>query len=102
MIYDITVWAIMSLILIIITHHLFIFFKDTLTIPKVKDLIADPLVRYKNIEEIINTGNNIGIANIDKNNEEKHLTNTDSDMKLELKNFFNELKQQSSINTTMF
>ena len=96
MIYDITIWTIISLILIFVTHYLFNFLKDTLTIPKVKDLIEQPLMRYKNIEEIINTGNNIGIT--DTNNEPIRV---DSDMKLELKNFFNELKQQNSINTTM-
>jgi len=97
MIYDITIWTIISLILIFVTHNLFNFLKDTLTIPKVKDLIEQPLMRYKNIEEIINTGNNIGIT--DTNTEPIRV---DSDMKLELKNFFHELKQQNSINTTMF
>ncbi len=99
MIYDITIWTIISLILIFVTHNLFNFLKDTLTIPKVKDLIEQPLMRYKNIEEIINTGNNIDTGtNIDIANEPIRV---DSDMKLELKNFFHELKQQNSINTTM-
>ena len=40
---------IISLILIIIIHNLFIYFKDNLTAPKVKDFINKP---NKNYEEI--------------------------------------------------
>ena len=38
MFYAITIWTIICLILIILIHHLFNFFKDTLTVPKIKDL----------------------------------------------------------------
>jgi len=105
MFYDITLWIITSLILIILIHYLFNFFKDTLTTPKVKDLIEQPLMRYKNIEKItsnIETTENpniIGTTNIDDISEsKKSVGNNENDMKNELKNFFNELKEQNTIN----
>ena len=57
MFYDITLWILISFILIILIHHLFIFFKETLTVPKVKDLIHEPLEKYKNIDNITNNIN---------------------------------------------
>jgi hypothetical protein len=103
MFYDITLWIITSLILIILIHYLFNFFKDTLTTPKVKDLVEQPLMRYKNIEKITNDiepQDIIGTTKIDEIVDEKITTNSnENDMKNELKNFFNELKEQNSINT---
>lgn len=106
MFYDITLWIITSLILIILIHYLFNFFKDTLTTPKVKDLIQEPLMRYKNIENIANNSNNnnsskdiIGTTSIEDIIDKKDFkNNNENDMKSELKNFFNELKQQNSNN----
>ena len=57
MLYDIIVLVIISLILIILIHYLFIFFKDTLTVPKIKDLFDEPQEKYKNIIEILNQEN---------------------------------------------
>lgn len=92
MFYDITLWVIMSLILIIVVHYLFNFFKETLTVPKVKDLVQRPMENYKTIDSITNTTNDTEgttkIQDIDKNSD---------DMKNELKNFFNDLKNQNSL-----
>jgi hypothetical protein len=110
MFYDITLWVITSLILIILIHYLFNFFKDTLTTPKIKDLIQEPLMRYKNIENITNIPNStnnsnninnniIGTTSIEEIIDNKDFkNNNENDMKSELKNFFNELKQQNSNN----
>lgn len=105
MFYDITLWIITSLILIILIHYLFNFFKDTLTTPKVKDLIQEPLMRYKNIENITNNTSNsnnkdiIGTTSMEEIIDKKDFeNNNESDMKSELKNFFNDLKQQNSSN----
>jgi len=102
MFYDITLWIITSLILIILIHYLFNFFKDTLTTPKVKDLVEQPLMRYKNIEKITNnieTQDIIGTTKIDEIIDKKNTaTNNENDMKNELKNFFNELKEQNTMN----
>jgi hypothetical protein len=108
MFYDITIWVIISLILIILIHYLFIFFKDTLTVPKVKDLIIQPEEKYKNIEiitreEEVITREEEGTTNINdlKQTSTKPITNDDNEMKNELKNFFNELKEQNNIDTNL-
>lgn len=72
--------SVLSLIIIFLIHHLFTYFKTTLTVPQVKDLINKPTKRY---EEILNTLSY-------KNQEE---VTTSSNMKDELKKF---LEQQSS------
>jgi len=51
---------IISVILIFLVHHLLIFFKSTLTVPKIKDLLNSPL---KNYDDIINSINNSGLMN---------------------------------------
>lgn len=86
MIYGIVQWTIISLILIILVHHLYFFLKDTLTVPKVKDLVQQPSKSYKEIEETLTNkpdkNNNIKPDEIDK-----------TEMKNELKQFFNDLTQ---------
>ena len=106
MFFEIIKWSIISLILIILVHYLFIFFKDNLTIPKTKDLVTKPLEKYKVMEDII-INNNISSTNkvIDNNilNNEKigttqisnldlnNIDNVDNNMKNELKQFFSNL-----------
>jgi hypothetical protein len=78
--------AVLSLVLIFLVHYLFNFFKSTLTIPKVKDLVNSPNQKYENMYNIISKKNNDIVDFNDllpKNDTE--------DMKNELKNF---LKQQ--------
>tara|TARA_A100001011_G_C14004333_1_gene712785 strand:+ start:445 stop:804 length:360 start_codon:yes stop_codon:yes gene_type:complete len=99
MFYDITIWILISLILIILLHYLFNFFKDTLTVPKVKDLIVQPQEKYKNIEIITNQSNKEeGTTSINdlKQSSTEPITNDVNDMKNELKNFFNDLKLQNN------
>jgi len=47
--------TLISIILIFLVHHLIIFFKSTLTVPKVKDLINAPVQKYENMYNTINT-----------------------------------------------
>jgi len=84
-------WTIISLILIMLAHHLFIFFKDTLTVPKVKDLVQQPTASYKNIEELISQETTASITSNDKDID----TN---EMRDELKSFFKELKENKGNN----
>ena len=44
--------TIMSVIFILLVHHLFLFFKTTLTVPKIKDMVNAPNHKY---EQIYNT-----------------------------------------------
>lgn len=44
--------SVISIVLIFLVHHLFLFFKSTLTVPKIKDLVNAPAQKY---EQIYNT-----------------------------------------------
>ena len=99
--------TIISIILIFLIHHLITFFKSVLTVPKIKDLVNTPNHKYKNIYDIIsNNASNTNITNktnnIDngvitynlediipnsKNSINNNNNNTETNMKLELKNF---------------
>ena len=46
--------TIISFVLIFLIHHLINFFKSTLTVPKIKDLVNAPTQKYKNMYNIIN------------------------------------------------
>jgi cell shape-determining protein MreC len=98
MIYSILKWALISLILIILIHSLYNFLKNTLTIPKVKDLVNKPTEAYKEIYKIIennsNTNNNTNNSNI--NNEFIKSENINNeDMKNELKSYLTDLNTSS-------
>ena len=86
MIYGIVKWIIISLIIIMLAHHLFSFLKNTLTVPKIKDLIHQPTQSYKEIEETLSSST---VKPINNNIDPK-------EMKNELKNFFNELSQNKN------
>ena len=45
--------SIISIIFIFLVHHLIMFFKSTLTVPKIKDLVNSPNQKYKNIYDTI-------------------------------------------------
>ena len=45
MIFIIAKWTILSLVLIMLVHHLYDFFQGTLTIPKTRDLVNRPAAR---------------------------------------------------------
>jgi hypothetical protein len=47
--------TIISIILIFLVHHLILFFKTTLTVPKVKDLVNAPAQKYENIYNTISS-----------------------------------------------
>jgi hypothetical protein len=86
--------TIISIISIILVHHLFDFLKKTLTIPKTKDLVNIPSQKYENMYNIIKNEHNYS-KNIETTSdytlidllpkEEEETTNID--MKNELKNF---------------
>lgn len=51
--------SVTSIILIFLVHHLIVFFKNTLTIPKIKDLVNGPIQKYENMYEIIHSSSKI-------------------------------------------
>jgi hypothetical protein len=80
--------SIISLVLIILVHYLFTFFKTNLTIPKVKDLVNKPQKQYETLFDTI------------KETSIKHKqTNSDdnSNMKNELKNYLKELSDSKKM-----
>lgn len=85
--------TIISIIFILIVHHLIIFFKDNLTVPKVKDLVNVPAQKYQAILDIISKKENIQEF---KHPEDNVKIDTES-MKNELKSF---LKEQFNNKTT--
>jgi hypothetical protein len=79
--------TIISLIFIILLHHLFQFFKNTLTVPKIKDLVNAPNKKYQNIINHIEYKNHLREPNILPSESKENMKN-------ELKNF---LKTQNSV-----
>jgi hypothetical protein len=53
MLFWITKITVISIILILLVHHLINFFKSTLTIPKIKDLVNTSSKSYENIYNVI-------------------------------------------------
>lgn len=69
--------TIVSIILIFLVHHLINFFKSTLTVPKIKDLVNTPSIKYENMYNIIknkDNGNN-GIINNNIINNDNSIVN---------------------------
>jgi len=103
-------WALISLILILLLHHLFTFFMDTLTIPKIKDLVNQPSQSYREINKTLETcADNNNNNNNDNNNDnttninDLQISNNDkNEMKNELKQFFVNLKQDKNISSNEF
>ena len=89
---------VLSIIFIFLIHHLIEFFKNTLTVPKVKDLVNVPTQKYEHILNILskskntsdnkysNTSENIN-SDINQSTNINSLPVVDDDMKSELKKF---------------
>tara|TARA_A100001015_G_scaffold317332_1_gene434026 strand:+ start:1629 stop:1937 length:309 start_codon:yes stop_codon:yes gene_type:complete len=74
--------SIISLIIIILIHYLFSFFKTNLTIPKVKDLVNKPKEQYEELYKTIQEKPKPSINN--------------ETMKVELKNYLKEISSESN------
>ena len=82
--------TVISIILIFLVHHLINFFKSTLTVPKLKDLVNTPTQKYENMYNIINNNNQNSYKNSSLDNEYSLidlLPKKEENMKSELKNF---------------
>ena len=92
-----------SIILIFLVHHLINFFKSTLTVPKIKDLVNTPTQKYENMYNIIQKNSN----NSNNSSESADYTLIDllpkveePTMKNELKNFLKKQLNNSNDNGT--
>jgi hypothetical protein len=103
-----------SIILIFLVHHLINFFKSTLTVPKIKDLVNSPNQKYENMFDIIKNNsnkseNNMNYSLIDllpkANEHSEHSEHSEifklskPSMKNELKNFLKKQLNNSSNGT---
>lgn len=84
--------TVISIVLIFLVHHLINFFKSTLTVPKIKDLVNTPNQKYEDMYNIINNNNSLETKNPEKNKDYTLIdllptNNEDANMKNELKNF---------------
>ena len=57
--------TIISIVLIFLVHHLINFFKSTLTVPKIKDLVNTPTQKYENMYNIINNKSSYMNSNLE-------------------------------------
>ena len=89
--------SLISIIFIFLVHHLLMFFKTTLTVPKIKDLVNSPNQKYQNIYDTLLHNNASSYTNIDLLPANEQLlsfeseSNVQTNMKDELKSF---LKKQ--------
>jgi len=102
--------GILSFIFIYLVHHLLNFFKNMLTVPKVKDLVDSSNKKYEDIfatlngsksfSNTINNNSNNGFTDIDllPSNSNSNSNNSTSNMKDELKSFLK--KQLNSDNNS--
>jgi len=82
--------TVISIILIFLVHHLINFFKSTLTVPKIKDLVNTPQ-KYENMYNIIEKKTNTSSESADYTLIDLLPKEEEPTMKSELKNF---LKKQ--------
>jgi hypothetical protein len=83
--------TVISVILIFLVHHLINFFKATLTVPKIKDLVNTPTQQYENMYNIIQKKSNTSSESSDYTLIDLLPKEEEATMKSELKIF---LKKQ--------
>jgi len=91
MILSILLWSLLSLLIISITHRMYDYLKNILTIPKIKDLVNKPKKRYNDILTTINTKYDSISDNSVSDNSMNNALVSDI-MKNELSGFLDEIK----------
>lgn len=87
--------SIISIILIFLVHHLIQFFRDTLTVPKIKDLVNAPAQKYENMFSTMNRGNSESMnynINFDENYKKSLLPPSASPTEFDVASMKDELK----------
>ena len=75
--------TLMSIIFIFVVHYLINFFKSTLTVPKLKDLVNNPSKKYENMYSIINSNNSQNTNQNNTNTYNNNISSNDLDFKIE-------------------
>jgi len=100
MFFNILYSAIVSIVIIFVVHNIFNYFKNTLTTPKIKDLINKPRNEYDKIKSVINSNGHIDTTGSNYNdNTSTEMQNIRNDVdrdniKSELKDFFKQLNEE--------
>jgi hypothetical protein len=92
MFFGIIKWVLISLILILLIHYLYYYLKNTLTVPKVRDLIYKPQMQYNELlkySEIVEEEDKKKNKEEDNNDNKKYLE--EDEMSAELKKYVEEL-----------
>ena len=101
MIGDILLTTFISIVFIFIIHSLYEYFKEILTVPKVKDLVYSPANQYKEIYNTIERNERSERNHLEQNrNSNESIINSNSDngiMKDELKKYLNTLSTKKGI-----
>ena len=90
--------TVISVILIFLVHYLIEFFKSTLTVPKIKDLVNTSPQKYENMFNVISNKKSTSFNN--EYNIEDLIPKTNTDMKSELKTFLKSQLNNSSSSST--
>jgi hypothetical protein len=85
-----------SFLLIALIHYLYGFFKNTLTVPKVKDLVNKPAERYNKMFAGINDENDYRQVQERGQERGQEQNIVPQNMQAELSNFLNELKKPTN------
>ena len=100
-----------SLVIIFVLHKLYAFFKDTLTVPKIKDMVKRPQQKYETLfRELRNRGQDFAVndesnysntnananANVNANVNANANANANASMKNELKRYLMDLNSNQS------
>ena len=83
--------VIVSFVIIFLLHNLYFFFKETLTVPKMKDMVKRPQQKYDTLFRELRMRNEESNGNA-----ENDVTNANAAMKNELKRYLMELNAPQS------
>jgi hypothetical protein len=92
-----------SFVIIFILHNLYFFFKETLTVPKMKDMVKRPQQRYDALfrelrvrNEDLKNNSNDGATDAANDAANNATSSANDAMKNELKRYLMEIKEQQS------
>jgi len=90
--------SIISIIFIFLVHHLLMFFKSTLTVPKIKDLVNSPNQKYQNIyDTILHNSTNTNNYNNSNNSNNSNYSPSYTDIDLLPITNSNQIEDQTSM-----
>ena len=81
--------------MIFLVHHLLLFFKSTLTVPKIKDLVNAPQKKYEHIYNILSKDSSSSFSDFNFDNLSNginSINNVKQETKVEISSMKNELK----------